>query len=195
MQTTFGDKQTPSKKKHRPVAAVHYTDAWEDECWDYEKCHDVWSYADAYYGAEDEEDDWCDVCDEEVYYVQDDSGDWYVPEGWTEQGHDVDEYDTVYSTCVEARKRMNEMCLSRGFYPIVALVPTGPTRANHPSGRGKGGKSKNKKGSKGKSAKGKTAPRNRPKGKGKGKSKGKPSARPRPTSAPLTSAPAEPSSV
>ena len=196
MQTTFGEKQMPSDKKHRPAAAVHYTDAWDDECWDHEEQHDDWSTADAYYGAEEEEDDWYDAYDDDVYYG-DDGEDWYDPEGWTEQAHDVDEYDDVYSNYVEARKRMNDLRLSRGFYPIVALCPTGPTRADYPSGRGKG-KGKNKKGSKGKSSKGKPAPRIRPKGKGKGKTKGKPTMRPRPTAAPNmgpSSAPADTSSV
>ncbi len=78
-RVTFGEKQTPSEKKHRPAAAVRYTDAWEDECWDYEEHHDEWSYADAYYRAEDEEDDWCDIYDEEVYYGQDDGEDRYDP--------------------------------------------------------------------------------------------------------------------
>ncbi len=29
IQTTFGEKQMPSEKKHRPSATVHYTDAGE----------------------------------------------------------------------------------------------------------------------------------------------------------------------
>ncbi len=45
----------PSEKKHHPAEAVHYTDAWEDECWGYEDYDDDWSYADAYCGAEEEE--------------------------------------------------------------------------------------------------------------------------------------------
>jgi hypothetical protein len=82
MQTTFGEKQMPSDKKHRPAAAVHYTDTWDDECWDHEEQHDDWSTADAYYGAEEEEDDWYDAYDDDVYYG-DDGEDWYDPEGWT----------------------------------------------------------------------------------------------------------------
>ena len=54
-------------------------DAWDDERWDYEEQPDDWSYADAYYGAEEEEEDWYDAYDEDVYYG-DDGEDWYDPE-------------------------------------------------------------------------------------------------------------------
>ncbi|CAJ1363562.1 unnamed protein product [Effrenium voratum] len=36
---------------------------------------------------------------------------------------DVEEYDDVYATYVEAKNRMNMMRTSRGFYPVVAMVP------------------------------------------------------------------------
>ena len=49
--------------------------------------------------------------------------------------------EEAYATFVEARKRMNDMARSRGFYPIVALAPEPPTRFQSGGTSGKGGKS------------------------------------------------------
>ena len=67
--------------------------------------------------------------------------------------------DEAYVSYIESRKRMKELALSRGFYPVVALGPDfekGSQRS--PKGEGKSGKGKGKSGF--------------GKGKGKGKSKG-----------------------
>ncbi len=52
---------------------------------------------------------------------------WYDPDGWSEHARDVGECDDLYSTYVEARKRMNDLHFTHRFYPIAALLPTGPT--------------------------------------------------------------------
>ena len=56
--------------------------------------------------------------------------------------YSVEVYDEILATWEEARKQMNEMRLSRGFYPIVALVPTAPNSSSRGKGkRGKGSRS------------------------------------------------------
>ena len=62
------------------------------------------------------------------------------------------EYDDIMANYVEARSKMNQMRVSRGYYPVVAMVQ--PERTYNGSGSGKG---KSKKG-KGK-AKGKQQPK------------------------------------
>jgi len=193
LQTTFGEKQVPSeRKKHTP--SVHFAaDEWDEPYDDYAENfenydHHEWEEP---YGAEEYGyEEWHDAEDE--FYGEDDVEDWYDADGWTERAHDVDEYDDVYSAYVEARQRMNELRLARGFYPIVALAPgPGAPRAEKGFGRGKG-RGKARKGTKG-GSKSKTKGPPRPKGKGGAKGKRKsaprPTFRPRPTSAPSTSPP------
>ena len=97
-------------------------------------------------GVQDEGTPWID-CDQDYYggaaeYDQP-SGDIY----------DVDEFDEVYATYSDAKAKLNSMRMSRGFYPVVALVDRGSSTAASSSTGGFKGKSK--------------------KGKGKGKSKSK----------------------
>ena len=84
----------------------------------------------------------------------------------------MDDYDSIFANYVDARKKMNELRLARGFYPVVALGPDGQQSnlAAQASGKGK---------SKGAPASSSA------KGKSKGKGKSKPSARsgPGPSSA------------
>ena len=61
----------------------------------------------------------------------------------------VDEYDDVFASYIDAKNHLNRMRTSRGFYPVVAMV-----QQPHRYG-GKGGKSKK---GKGKSSKGKGKP-------------------------------------
>lgn len=35
---------------------------------------------------------------------------------------DVDEYDSVYASCVEARSKPNQVRVNRGFYPVIAIA-------------------------------------------------------------------------
>lgn len=55
---------------------------------------------------------------------------------------DVDEYDAIYANFVEARSKMNQMRVNRGFYPVVALIDS--------SGKGGSNRSKSKGKQKGK---------------------------------------------
>lgn len=92
--------------------------------------------------------------DDEAFFEYDDEDD--VPEELEEA---MDQADEAYVSYVESRKRMKELALSRGFYPVVALSPDFE-RNSFKGSKGEGGSKGSGKG-KGKS------------GKGKGKSKGK----------------------
>ena len=61
------------------------------------------------------------------------------------EGFDIEEYDNIFANFVEARSKLNQMRVNRGFYPVVALVDQ-----NGMKGSGKS-KSKGKGKSKGKS--------------------------------------------
>ena len=113
---------------------------------------------------EDEEDTWFDE-NEDVWY----ESEWADEEAYEAFEHEEDEdtipeeleeamdqADEAYVSYVESRKRMKELALSRGFYPVVALGPDFERSGSRfPKGDGKGNKGKGKSGG------------------GKGKSKGK----------------------
>ena len=40
------------------------------------------------------------------------------------EGFNVDEFDECYVNYIDARKQMNALRMSRGFYPVVALADT-----------------------------------------------------------------------
>ena len=109
----------------------------------------------------------------DIYFGDDsaqDHDDWWGDdwENTDEVYYDVDEYDDIYATYHEARKKMNDMRLARGFYPIVALAPGPPSQApgfggRRPrKGKGKGRRPPPRKGK----GRGKGKGKNRPKGKG-----------------------------
>lgn len=98
-----------------------------------------------YYG--DDNDEWnydMDFNDEAYYeddpdehYVYDgDDGTYYEEDEDAEQVYAADEaaaeYDEVYAAYVEARSKMNQMRLSRSFYPVVALANWPNTDRIHP---------------------------------------------------------------
>jgi len=133
---------------------------------------------DLYYGEEEAWPDNEDYYDYDYYDDADDDGDWHDEDacyyaGTGREAHDVDEYDEIYSNYFEARRRMTDLKLARGFYPIVAIAPDsfpsvpskGKGGKNKATGKGKGGKRKGK--GKGSS---KAAGRG-PKGRGKGQGK------------------------
>ena len=106
------------------------------------------SYKTNAYLAEDDEA-WCD---DEVYLEWDDyeaegnevlDGDetyYYDAENDTspiDNAFNVDEYDDVFASYIDAKNHLNRMRTSRGFYPVVAMVQQPPLRDG-----GKGGKSK-----------------------------------------------------
>lgn len=78
---------------------------------------------------------------------------------------DAEEFDRVYASYTDAKKPLNQLRVSREFYPVVSVadpnfqMPHSPAGSNSPSkkgstkGRGKSkGKSKSKKGSEGPSS-------------------------------------------
>jgi hypothetical protein len=82
------------------------------------------------YGNEEDYDVYCDA---EEY---DEHGDELYGEPTEASGTlDVDEYDDVCNSYVEARKWTNDLRLSRGFHPLVAFIPdsqTGPKERTQP---------------------------------------------------------------
>ena len=108
--------------------------ALQEEAWD--------EYDEAYAYHEDDE--------EAVYY-----------EDYTEEVVGAEEaateFDEVYAAYTDARQRLNQMRVSRGFYPVVAMVPEtkdfGGKKGHKGKREGKG------KSSKGKFSKGKQSPK------------------------------------
>ena len=86
-------------------------------------------YGEDYYYNDEEEDDWSW---EHGYYGEDfDASENYYhaePAKSADEAFNVDEYDECFATYVDARKRMNDLRLARGFYPVVALGPGGSRR-------------------------------------------------------------------
>ena len=105
-----------------------------------------------YYLDDEQGDEWYDEFDDDAAYFQ---------EECDTQEHDgefdVSEYDEAYATYTDARKRFNDLKMSRGFLPVVALQDQSSTatssQAPRPQfgkgygsgfGKGKKGKSKGK---------------------------------------------------
>ena len=192
LQSTFGQQQVMTDRRQK--SAVHYLEEGGDAQYDDDGYADDTYYQDDWY-----QQDWEDEYDEDgVYYGEEEQEEWYdeAATGTYDQSHDVDEYDDVYSAYVDARKRMNDLRLSRGFYPIVALAPEGGRSDSWSSGKGsKSRKGKTGKGRGGKTGKGRGG-KNRPKGKAKGKGQGAaPFNRPRPSSSPTLNGPPSSESV
>ena len=91
---------------------------------------------------------------EELYWQEDwDDAAYYEA---ADNGEPDDEYEEVYATYLDARRRFAYLKASRGFWPVVAMPPStsSPTTSPSPSyvpakgkptkGKGKGGKSKGK---------------------------------------------------
>ena len=113
---------------------------------------------------EEDEDEW-----HEEYWAEDygADADWYEEENFYEDEDEeipeeleeaMEMTDEAYVSYVESRKRMKELALSRGFYPVVALGPE-VEKGGHRGFKGDGGKG----------FKGKGKSNSKGKGKGKGK--------------------------
>ena len=98
------------------------------------------------YVAIDEEDIYDSVDDfENVFYEEEDADDYMssFDDGWTDEPHfdaqaayyenseydmdehdgfDVETYDEAYAAYLDARRRFQDLKLSRGFLPVVALA-------------------------------------------------------------------------
>ena len=60
-------------------------------------------------------------------------------------GYDPEEYDECFASYVDARRRFNELRMSRGFLPVVALDPNASSSGQQPvtnMGKGKKGRGK-----------------------------------------------------
>ena len=104
------DNSTTSPVKSRAKESIYYGD---DDEWNY----DMDYHDDAFY-----EDDL-----DEHYAYDGDDGTYHEDDEGAEQFYAADEaaseYDEVFAAYV--RSRMNQMRLSRGFYPVVALANYG----------------------------------------------------------------------
>ena len=124
-------------------------------------------------GGKDEtfyEEEWEAYDDEDAYEMAEEYG-WPEEEAyeadedeeWPEELDEAyDQCDEAYISYLESRRRMRELALSRGFYPVVAIPPD-DNGGGRSSWKGGGGKSKGK---------GKNKSKNKGKGKGKGASSG-----------------------
>ncbi|CAK9008201.1 Iron sulfur cluster assembly protein 1 [Durusdinium trenchii] len=75
-----------------------------------------------------------------------------------DQVYDVDEFDDIYANYQDAKAKMNALRNSRGFYPVVAMLPQHmPGSSSGPARKG-GGKSKSSKGKNRANPKGGKAP-------------------------------------
>ena len=109
---------------------------------------DAWGAEDedaVYYEYDDaawEDDGTYDEFDSEAVYYQENVADSVMDE----DGYDPDEYDECFASFVDARRRFNELRMSRGFLPVVALDPNaGSTGAQQPiNSKGKGKKGRGK---------------------------------------------------
>ena len=170
---------------------------WVEEYTGDEEAYSLEDYypVDEAYAAEDYTETWYE--EETTYTYCDEDENYYdtTPTTPGEAAFSVDAYDDIMAAYTDARKQMNDMCLSRGLYPVVAMIPSQATvhRSDatrsvappRPRGRGgRKGKGKSSSSSKG-SSKGKfpgkrPAPSSRPPG---------PIFGPRPSTAPRSAAP------
>ena len=128
-------------------------------------------YETEFFDASEFDTEHYDDFDTEAIYYQEEPHD---PEMSQEDLHyNIEEYDEAFAAYVDARRRFNDIKLSRGFLPVVAL--TDPQAGNVTPGLGSGsssptGAGKGKKGTKGAKGKGRGkstfSGRARPAGKG-----------------------------
>ena len=117
----------------------------DDAAW--EPDYDPIDEESVYYQAEDDEwTEWIeDEFDGNAAYYQDDAADDENLSNTYE--FDVGGYDERYASYVDARKRFNDLRMSRGFLPVVALDTSAQSSGQLPlvaKGKGKKGKGKSK---------------------------------------------------
>ncbi|CAK9100932.1 unnamed protein product [Durusdinium trenchii] len=134
-------QSTSSSRWSRPPGKpvdTYYCD--EDQTYDWAAGSDevVMDPSPAYYGEDYDWDDWQDgatECAEDIAFVD-----------HCEQVYDVDEFDDVFANYQDAKAKMNALRNSRGFYPVVAMLPphvSGQSQGGQPRGKSSG-KSKSK---------------------------------------------------
>ena len=113
------------------------------------------TYKATYLAEDDDVDDGSQAWDDDAYYGDethiDDQEDYYfdpneqVDEPYVDGIYDVEEYDNIFASYVEAKNQLNKLRTSRGFYPVVAMVQ-GPMNENKGKTSGKGKQSGKNKG-------------------------------------------------
>ena len=148
----FGGDHKPNMRDLQKTTAAadnnYYADVSEDQAFYYDDTPEEWDdgyvYEDTFHA---------DDVAEEVYFDDYDyanEGEEGLPE---ELEHAVDAMDEAFMNYTDSRRRMRDIALSRGFFPVVAMPPSDWSPSTRPMSGGKG------------KAKGK--------GRGKGKGKGK----------------------
>ena len=149
-----GAARWSGRKSHAAYAAADEPFYEDDFEYDLEETYaaDEHEAPDYDFGADDPGTPW----ETEDLYWQEDSWD---ETAYFEQGEEAaqdDEYEEVYATYLDARRRFADLKAARGFWPVYAVPPTSssPTASSSPSyvpskgkptkGKGKGGKSKGK---------------------------------------------------
>ena len=151
-------QSTSSSRWSRPPGKpvdTYYCD--EDQTYDWAAGSDevVMDPSPAYYGEDYDWDDWQDgatECAEDIAFVD-----------HCEQVYDVDEFDDVFANYQDAKAKMNALRNSRGFYPVVAMLPphvSGQSQGGQPRGKSSG-KSKSKSKGRSSSKGGKAGPKAR----------------------------------
>ena len=138
LEQTFGQRSLPSAAKSDAKATFAICDTSHEQFWqmdsEYEDEDDEY-YEDRVFEIEDDNSDddrSCDYeelenCEGEELARQD-----FVPS--PRETFSVEYYDQVLATYNDAHRQLNDMRLSRGFYPIVALVPTVPNKNSKKGG-------------------------------------------------------------
>ena len=152
----FGGDSKPNTKDSILKGEIHYMDAEYDDLEDYGFDDVYYQDDDAYtYGYDPDYDDTID----EVEYTGEADED--VPQELDEASLAVED---AFINYLDSRKKMRELALSRGFYPVVAIGMDDNGGAFKGRGKASGGKGKSKGKGRGKSSggKGKSAGKGHP---------------------------------
>lgn len=138
------DTKLEGTRWNRNTKDVYYAPEEASSPWNGDE--DSWDYGSseaAYWQDYDDDVQWPDY--DASYF--DDTDIFHADEQESEV-YDVAEYDDVYANFIEAKSRLNQVRMNRGFYPVVALMDAGSSQ----KGSGKQGSKPRSKGkSKGKS--------------------------------------------
>ena len=95
-----------------------------------------------------QEETWDEFEEAYAYHEEDEDAVYYEDPAEEVVGAEeaVTEFDEVYAAYTDARQRLNQMRVSRGFYPVVAMVPETKDSGGKKGYKGKKGKGKSSKG-------------------------------------------------